>query len=143
MKISIILSSTALVVTILGAAPLGQAALDGPNQAASQAKPSATSKPNVTVRLAEFSVSQDGGGGGDVATGKAVCPAGMRVFGGGYTSTGQHTKYSVAAPARGVNGYIVTAIEPPINIAAGIGRETAKITVEAFCAPAGKPIVLE
>ena len=88
MKISIVLSSTALAVAVFGSTPLGHAALDGSDRAVLQAKPPRTSKPNVTVKLSEFSVSQESGGGGNVVTGKAVCPAGTRVFGGGYTSTG-------------------------------------------------------
>jgi hypothetical protein len=143
MKISIVLSSTALAVALLGSTPLGHAALGGSDRAVLQAKPPATSKPNVTYVTDTFTVSQEAGGLGAVAEGRAICPAGTRVFSGGYAAAGLHTKFNVAAPEpKKINAFVVDAFEPPINIAAGIGRETAKITVVGLCAPIGKPIVL-
>jgi len=110
-------------------------ALGGTAWAVPQANPPA-SKPNVTVIKTGFSVSN-----GQVNEGVARCPGGTKVLGGGYASTGQHAKIFVSAPARRDNGYVVDAVVPPVNINAGVLKETATITVVAYCAPIGKPVV--
>jgi hypothetical protein len=55
---------------------------------------------------------------------------------------GDQARVVVAAPARRDNGYLVVAWEPPVNIVAGVGKETDSIKVIAWCAPPGQPIVL-
>ncbi len=73
---------------------------------------------------------------------EAPCPPGTRVFSGGVATTGQHTQWIVIGPARVVNKYYGYAYMPPKNINAGITQQTATITVVAYCAKKGKPIVM-
>jgi hypothetical protein len=80
---------------------------------------------------------------GQTGLAKATCPAGYQVFGGGYSGTGRHTMITVAAPTRGNRSYTLNAYEPPKNIYAGILDETATVKIVAFCAPIGKPLVME
>lgn len=98
---------------------------------------SAALKPNVTFILKSFSVSN---GGYD--TQYAGCPAGTRIFGGGYVSDGRFAQIVAAAPAAKANAYLLTAWMPPVNINVPVLKETAKITMVAYCAPPGQPIVL-
>ena len=93
--------------------------------------------PNVKVVKDVFFVAN-----GTVRNGNARCPDGTKVFSGGFASTGQHAKVFVAGPSRGDNGFIGYAVTPPVNINTGVGKELAKITLVAYCAPAGQPIVL-
>lgn len=79
---------------------------------------------------------------GTVRNSIARCPAGTKIFSGGFASTGQHAKIFAAGPSRPENGYIVYAVTPPVNLNAGVTKEIAKITIVAICAPAGQPIVL-
>lgn len=72
----------------------------------------------------------------------ARCGKGTQVFSGGFASTGQHARVFVAGPSRGENGYVVYALVPPVNVKGGVTKETAKITVVAWCARVGEPIVL-
>ena len=92
---------------------------------------------NVTVVKEDFFVAN-----GTVRNSVARCPAGTKVFSGGFASTGQHAKVFVAGPSRGENGFAGYAVTPPVNINAGVGKEIARITLVAYCAPAGQPIVL-
>lgn len=94
-------------------------------------------KPNVKYVVKSFSISN---GGFD--TQYAGCPAGTRIFSGGYVSTGQFAQVVAAAPAAKANAYLVTASMPPVNINVPVLKETAKISLVAYCAPAGQPIVL-
>lgn len=71
----------------------------------------------------------------------AKCPSGTRVMGGGFASTGQHARIIAAGPSWSLNGYIGYAFTPPVNINTGVGKEIAKITLVALCAPVGKPVV--
>jgi hypothetical protein len=138
MKISIVLSATALAVAVLGTTPLGHAALGGADRAVPQAKkPPAASKPNVQVVQKTFTLSNE-----DVEEGVAECPAGTKVFSGGYAVAGDVARVIVAAPARRDNGYLVVAWAPPVNIVAGVGKENDAIKVIAWCAPPQTPIVL-
>jgi hypothetical protein len=92
---------------------------------------------NLKVVKSTFTISN-----GEVAGGEAKCTSGTKVFSGGYASSGQHAKIFVSAPARGSNSYVVKAVTPPVNINAGVTKETTTITVEAYCAPAGRALVL-
>lgn len=92
---------------------------------------------NVKVVKEDFFVANN-----TVRSSIAKCPNGTKVFSGGFASTGQHARVNVAGPSRGENGYVVWAHTPPVNINAGVGKEIAKITVVAYCAPVGQPIVL-
>jgi hypothetical protein len=94
-------------------------------------------KPNVTFVTEKFSLSN----GGEVNA-SVACPAGTRIFSGGYASTGEFAHVTVAAPAVVGNHYILSAWMPPANINVPVLRETAVITVAAWCAPTGEPIVL-
>lgn len=94
-------------------------------------------KGNVTAVKEGFWVTN-----GAHREGTARCPAGTRVFSGGFAVSGQHAKVFVAGPSRSQNGYVVDAFVPPVNIIAGIGKETAQIAIVAYCAPVGQPIVL-
>ena len=71
----------------------------------------------------------------------AKCPSGTRVLGGGFASNGIHAEINAAGPSRSENGYIVYAFTPPRNINTGVGREIARITIVAYCAPIGQPVV--
>jgi hypothetical protein len=93
-------------------------------------------KANVQIVKESFYISNN-----TVRDGIAKCPAGTKVFSGGFASTGQQAKVFVAGPARNPNGYIVYAVTPPVNISAGVTKETATITIVAYCAPVGQPIV--
>jgi hypothetical protein len=103
---------------------------------ASPLHPAAPPKPNVRLATAEFTVSNGG-----LVEAKAACKGGTRVFSGGYASTSQHTRFIAVGPARGSNSFLAYAVQPPVNINTGVGRETATITVVALCAPAGEPVV--
>jgi hypothetical protein len=92
---------------------------------------------NVVVEKRVFYV-----GNGDVRNVTARCGKGTTVFSGGFASTGQHARVFVAGPSRGENGYVVYALVPPVNIRAGVTKETARITVVAWCARSAEPIVL-
>ena len=98
---------------------------------------SAAQKGNVTVVKLDFFVANN-----TVRSSIAKCPNGTKVFSGGFASTGQHARVIVAGPSRGENGYIVWATTPPVNITTGVGKEIAKITLVAYCAPVGQPIVM-
>jgi hypothetical protein len=93
-------------------------------------------KPNVRLASAEFSVSN-----GNVVEAKATCKGNTRVFSGGYSSTSQHTNFVAVGTARSSNSFLAYAVQPPVNINAGVGRQTAEITVVALCAPAGEPVI--
>jgi hypothetical protein len=71
----------------------------------------------------------------------AKCPGGTRIMSGGFASTGQHARVIAAGPSLGLNGYLGYAYTPPVNINTGVGKEIAKITLVALCAPIGKPVV--
>ena len=92
---------------------------------------------NVKLVKTQFVISND-----DVGSTEANCPAGTKIFSGGYAMTGQHSRIIYAGPARVSNAYIVGAYMPPVNINAGITAETSRITVVGYCAPVGKPIVM-
>ncbi len=94
-------------------------------------------KPNVKVVVKKFSLSNGG-----FVNGSVTCPGGTRIFGGGYASTGQFAQVTVAAPAATGNHYILSAWMPPVNINVPVLKETATISVAAWCAPTGQPIVL-
>lgn len=124
---AIALALAIAVVALAGTAwagPLGSAA-------------STALKPNVTYIVKSFTVSN-----GDFDTQYAGCPAGTRIFGGGYVSDGRFAQVVAAAPAAKANAYLVTAWMPPVNINVPVLRETAKISLVAYCAPSGEPIVL-
>ena len=94
-------------------------------------------KANVKVVKEDFFVANN-----TVRSSIAKCPNGTKVFSGGFASTGQHARVNVAGPSRGENGYVVWAYTPPVNINTGVGKEIAKITIVAYCAPVGQPVVL-
>lgn len=94
-------------------------------------------KPNVKVIVEKVSVSNGG-----VANATVTCPKGLRIFSGGYASTGQFAQITVAAPALTSNSFILSAWMPPTNINVPVLKETARISVAAWCAPAGQPVVL-
>lgn len=112
-------------------------ALGGPAWAESEQRVRAGAAPTVTVVTHAFQVSN-----GQVQSGAATCPKGTRAFSGAYASNGQHARIFAAGPSRKENGYLVYAVSPPVNITAGVTRETAKITAFAWCARVGRPIVL-
>ena len=112
-------------------------ALLAPGWLVPRGESSARLKANVKVVKVSFTVT-NGQTDGKVA----ACPAGTKVFSGGYASSGVHARVFVAAPSRGENGYTVQAYGPPVNINTGVGEETATIVVVAYCAPTGQPIVL-
>lgn len=91
---------------------------------------------NVKIVKTTFTVSNGG-----VAEGAAKCPAGTRIFSGGFASNGQHARILFAGPARAGNAYIGGAFTPPVNISAGVTSETATITLVGYCAPVGKAVV--
>ena len=72
---------------------------------------------------------------------EAKCPAGTRVFSGGFTTTGQHVQWIATGPARVGNAYLAFAYMPPANINAGIRNQTANITAVANCAKVGRAII--
>lgn len=92
---------------------------------------------NVSLVKTSFSVSN-----GSVNNAVAKCPAGKEVFSGAFASNGQHARFLAAGPSSKENGYVVYAFMPPANLRAGVLKETATITVVAWCAPSGQPIVL-
>jgi hypothetical protein len=99
---------------------------------------SSVAKGNVVVKKSEWEITN--GGVGQMF---AKCPANTKVFMGGYSSTGLNLRVLVAGPARlDLNGYIVHGYVPPVNPTAGVVKETVKVTIVAWCAPAGQPIVL-
>lgn len=111
--------------------------LGGPQWAVPTAESTALSAGNVKRVKTDFFVAN-----GTTRNGIAKCPPGTRVFGGGFASTGQHAKVFAAGPAWDDNGYIVYAVTPPVNITTGVGRELARVTIVAYCAPVGKALVL-
>jgi hypothetical protein len=98
---------------------------------------SSSLNPNVRFGTTTFTVSN-----GTVREGTARCPDGTRVFGGAWGIAGQHARVTAAGPSRKSNGYLVIAYTPPAILTAGITKETARVDVYAWCAPAGQPIVL-
>ena len=124
------------LVPAVGAAIL-LVALVGPRWAVPEAESTAFSAGNVKRVTDTFFVAN-----GTTRNSIAKCPAGTRVFGGGFASTGQHAKIFAAGPAWNDNGYIVYAVTPPVNINTGVGKELARITIVAYCGPVGKPLVL-
>lgn len=124
------------VVAAVGAAAL-LVALAGPQWTVPEAESTAHTAVNVKRVKEEFFVAN-----GRTRNSVARCPAGTRVFGGGFASTGQHAKIIAAGPAWNDNGYIVYAVTPPVNITTGVGKELARITIVAYCGPVGKPLVL-
>ena len=98
---------------------------------------SAALKPNVTYVIKSFTVSNGG-----FENGWASCPAGTKIFGGGYISDGRFAQIVAAAPLAKRNDYAVSAWMPPVNINVPVLKETAKISLVAYCAPPGQPIVL-
>lgn len=125
-----VIAIMALVVAIGGTA----LARDGGGQ---QSTAVSGSLGNVKVVKTSFSVSN-----GTVRTAEAKCPAGTRIFSGGFASTGQQARILYAGPSRTQNAYIGGAFMPPANINAGITSETATITFVGYCGPIGRPIVL-
>lgn len=93
--------------------------------------------PNVKFGIEVFHVAN-----GTVRNATAKCPSGTTVFSGAWASTGQHAKVMAAGPSRKINGYVVYATMAPANLTAGITKEIARITIFAWCAPTGQPIVL-
>jgi hypothetical protein len=73
---------------------------------------------------------------------EAPCPSGTKVFSGGAATTGQFTQWITLGPARVGNKYLAYAYMPPVNIQTGVGRQTATITAVAYCAKAGKAVVI-
>lgn len=130
--IALAIALFALLASVVGA--LGGPA---PAKAGSGASSTALLKPNVTFATNSFFVSN-----GRTGDGFAKCPEGTRVFSGAFSTTGQHVRLISVGPARKDNGFLVYAYVPPANLSAGITRETARVTLWAWCAPAGQPIVL-
>jgi hypothetical protein len=124
------------MTTLVASAALGALATAAGAWAAFGATAS-VARANVIVVKEDFFVAN-----GTVRNSVARCPAGTKVFSGGFASTGQHAKVFVAGPSRGENGFAGYAVTPPVNINAGVGKEIARITLVAYCAPAGQPIVL-
>ena len=112
-------------------------AVGGPAWAADRGGASGSSKPNVTIASEVFHVAN-----GTVRVGTAKCPSGTTVFGGAWGATGQHTRVMGMGPSRKTNGYLVWATMPPANLTTGITKEISRVTVFAWCAPVGQPIVL-
>ena len=108
-------------------------ALGGRASALPQTKPPAY-VPSVIITKSSVS-------NGEVKTLVVACPAGTKVFSGGYAVDGQFAHVTAAAPSRGDNGYVVAVFEPLVNITAGVLKETANVEVIAYCAPVGKPVV--
>ena len=129
-------ASARWVVPMLAAAAL-LIALGGPGWAVPRGDSAPRLPGNVKVVIEEFFVAN-----GTVRSSIAKCPAGTKIFSGGFASTGQHAKVFVAGPSRGENGYVGYAVTPPVNINTGVGKELAKITLAAYCAPVGQPVVL-
>ena len=94
-------------------------------------------KPNVQIITRKFSLTNGG-----VVNAAVTCPNGTRIFSGGYASNGQFAQIIVAAPAAAGNNYLLSAWMPPVNINVPVLKETASITVAAWCAPSGQPVVL-
>lgn len=92
---------------------------------------------NVKVVKTAFSITNQ-----QVKTGEARCPAGTRIFSGGFAADGQQARILYAGPSRTENAYIGGAFMPAANINAGVLSETATITLVGYCGPVGKPVVL-
>jgi hypothetical protein len=73
---------------------------------------------------------------------EAPCPGGTKVFSGGVATTSQHTQWITVGSARVANAYLGYAYMPPRNINTGVGDTTATVTAIAYCAKAGRPIVM-
>jgi hypothetical protein len=110
-------------------------ALSGTTWAATRA----TTAAHGNLKGAKASVTVSNGG---VAHGVAKCPSGYQVLSGGYAATSQQLKITSAAPARGVHGYIVDAVMPPVGVSPVVVRETATVSIVALCAQVGKPLVM-
>jgi hypothetical protein len=84
------------------------------------------------------------GSSGEVIKGRADCPSGYRAFGGGYIADGIGVEPSVqgryGAPTS--SGYLVTLVVPPVNISAGIPKQTVTLQVLAYCVKTGQPLVI-
>ena len=72
---------------------------------------------------------------------EARCPRGTKVFGGGFSTTGQGVQWITTGPSRRRNVYLAFAYLPPANINAGVRNQTAVISAVAHCAKVGRPIV--
>ena len=77
-----------------------------------------------------------------VVENEAKCPAGTKVFSGGFSTNGQFVHWVATGPARVGNAYLAFAYMPPENINAGILHQQANITAVAVCAKAGRAIVM-
>lgn len=110
-------------------------ALAGPTGVAG-AGSTATGSGNVKRVIEVFFVANN-----TTANSMARCPSGTRIMSGGFASNGQHARVIAAGPSLSSNGYIGYAYTPPVNINTGVGKEIAKITLVALCAPIGKPVV--
>jgi hypothetical protein len=124
---ALVLAFVALLVALGG----NSGAFGGASTAATSAP-----KPNVVGVKAQSTITN-----GETAHIEAKCPHGYEIFAGGYAGGGQHTIINAAAPARGIHGYLLDAVEPPVNFNAAVLRETATIRVVGFCVPFRKPIV--
>ena len=78
------------LVVALGGTALGR---DAP---AAREMAVAGSVGNVKIVKTEFTISND-----DVGSSDAKCPAGTKIFSGGYAMTGQHSRIIYAGPAPG------------------------------------------
>jgi hypothetical protein len=101
-----------------------------------RATKTASSKPNIKTVRQSFTVSNS-----EARQSIARCPSGYEVLGGGYVSSGVYTLINIAAPLRANAAYEVGAVEPPVNIVAGVRNETATIQLVAYCAPERQPVV--
>jgi hypothetical protein len=123
-----------VVLAVIGVAALGMGvgawAMDS-------ADASSALKPNVNIVVKKFSLSNGG-----FVNASVSCPKGTRIFSGGYASDGRFAQVTVAAPAFTGNHYILSAWMPPVNINVPVLKETATISVAAWCAPTGQPVVL-
>jgi hypothetical protein len=112
--------------------------LGTPGWVVADAESATRARGNVVAVKEDFFVSNNA-----VRNSIAKCPAGTRVFSGGFAMTaGLQARIFVASPSRSENGYIVYATMPPVNINAGVVKESARITILAYCAPIGQAIVL-
>ena len=145
-SLGVFAASTSLTVAVLCARDGRPIVLNGGvtgAHAAAQPKKKGPSRRQGTVKIA---LKKAGGiTSGTVKTVAAKCPSGYSIFGGSYLIAGNSvlTHATAAIVASKTNSFVVTAVNPPVNINAGIPRTTGEVTAVANCARRATQIIVD
>jgi hypothetical protein len=145
-SLGVFAASTSLTVGVLCARDGRPIVLNEVGSGARAAAPPKKKGPPRRQGTVKIALKKVGGvASGTVKTVSAKCPSGYSIFGGSYLIGGNSvlTHATAAIVASKTNSFVVTAVNPPATINAGIPRTTAEVTAVATCARRATPIVVD